>query len=68
MDHENQTQGGETSFPTLGVTVSPMPGRMMVFPPLWLFPHAGMPPRDQAKYILHAYLWYPTENDNPYPV
>jgi hypothetical protein len=64
----NEVQGGETTFPTLGVTLKPMPGRMSIFPPLWLFPHAGMPPRNTAKYILHTYLWYPAETENPYPV
>jgi hypothetical protein len=58
----NDPGGGETVFPGLDISVPPAPGRMAVFPPLWLFPHAGMPPRDRAKYILHAYLWYPPGN------
>jgi prolyl 4-hydroxylase len=55
----NDPGGGETIFPGLDVCVAPAAGRLVVFPPLWLFPHAGMPPRDRAKYILHTYLWYP---------
>lgn len=55
----NQPGGGETVFPGLDVSVPPAPGRLVVFPPLWLFPHAGLPPRDRPKYILHSYLWYP---------
>jgi hypothetical protein len=55
----NDPGGGETVFPGLDLTVTPAPGRMLVFPPLWLFPHAGLPPRDRSKYILHRYLWYP---------
>ena len=55
----NDPGGGETVFPGLDVTVAPAPGRLVVFPPLWLFPHAGLPPRDRPKYILHSYLWYP---------
>ena len=55
----NEPGGGETVFPDLGLTVTPAPGRMVIFPPLWLFAHAGLPPRDRAKYILHRYLWYP---------
>lgn len=55
----NEPGGGETVFPTLDISVTPAPGRMVVFPPLWLFPHAGLPPRDQPKYILHRYLLYP---------
>jgi hypothetical protein len=55
----NDPGGGETVFPGLDLRVAPLPGRLVVFPPLWLFPHAGLPPRDRPKYILHAYLWYP---------
>jgi hypothetical protein len=55
----NDPGGGETIFPDLDLTVTPAPGRMVIFPPLWLFAHAGLPPRDRAKYILHRYLWYP---------
>jgi hypothetical protein len=65
----NEPGGGETVFPQLDVTVPPLPGRLVIFPPLWMFPHAGLPPRDRAKYILHSYLWYPPAvPDNPgYP-
>jgi prolyl 4-hydroxylase len=55
----NDPGGGETVFPGLDLQVTPAPGRMVIFPPLWLFPHAGLPPRDRPKYILHRYLWYP---------
>jgi prolyl 4-hydroxylase len=55
----NDCGGGETVFPGLDISVAPAPGRMLVFPPLWLFSHAGLPPRDRPKYILHRYLWYP---------
>jgi hypothetical protein len=60
----NDPGGGETIFPGLGITITPAPGRMVVFPPLWTFPHAGLPPRDRAKYILHRYLWYPPASEN----
>ena len=65
----NDPGGGETVFPGLDLTVPPAAGRMSVFPPLWLFPHAGLPPRDRPKYILHSYLWYPpAQPDKPsYP-
>ena len=55
----NDPGGGETVFPGLDVSVAPAPGRVVVFPPLWIFPHAGLPPRERAKYIVHGYLWYP---------
>ena len=54
----NAPGGGETVFPELGVVMPPEPGKLIMFPPLWTFPHAGLPPRDRPKYILHAYLWY----------
>ncbi len=60
----NDPGGGETIFPGLDVSVTPAPGRVVVFPPLWIFPHAGMPPRERAKYIVHGYLWYPPPDPN----
>ena len=56
--------GGETVFPELGVMMSPRPGNMMLFPPLWTFPHAGLPPRHRPKYILHSYLRYPPVSEH----
>ena len=55
----NAPEGGETIFPQLGLSIAPAPGRLLAFPPLWLFPHAGLPPRTRPKYILHTYLCYP---------
>jgi prolyl 4-hydroxylase len=55
----NDPGGGETIFSELSARITPAPGRLLIFPPLWLFPHAGLPPRDKPKYILHTYLWYP---------
>jgi hypothetical protein len=55
----NHVIGGETVFPALGLSVAPEVGKLIAFPPLWLFPHAGLPPREQPKYILHTYLCYP---------
>jgi hypothetical protein len=56
----NTPAGGETVFPELGLSVVPEPGKFIAFPPLWLFPHAGLPPKAQPKYILHTYLCYPS--------
>jgi hypothetical protein len=55
----NTPAGGETVFPTLNISVAPEPGKLLAFPPLWLFPHAGRPPTSSPKYILHTYLCYP---------
>jgi prolyl 4-hydroxylase len=58
MIYLNSVEGGETVFPSLDLRVAPEVGKLLAFPPLWLFPHQGLPPRDQPKYILHAYLCY----------
>lgn len=50
--------GGETSFPDIGVDIAPKEGRLVVFPPYWMFQHAGLPPRKGSKYILSTYLLY----------
>lgn len=48
--------GGETVFDDL--IIKPKTGRMVVFPPLWMFPHVGNPPVSNSKYILSTYLHY----------
>jgi prolyl 4-hydroxylase len=55
----NTPLGGETVFPNLNISIAPEPGKLLAFPPIWLFPHAGLPPKSSAKYILHTYLCYP---------
>ena len=52
-------QGGETLFPLLDLRVAPRRGRLLVFPPYWMFPHAGLPSPKQDKYILSTYLRFP---------
>jgi hypothetical protein len=49
-------EGGETIFDAL--SIKPKSGRMLVFPPLWMFPHKGNPPISNSKYILSTYLHY----------
>jgi hypothetical protein len=53
--------GGETEFCDLGVRVSARAGRLLVFPPYWMYQHAGLPPRSNDKYILSTYLLFPTD-------
>jgi len=55
--------GGETVFPDLshdGSTriVKPLQGTLLMFPPLWMFPHAGTKPISETKYIIGTYLHY----------
>ena len=53
------TEGGETEFLNPPVVVPPKAGSVMVFPPFWMFPHAGRTPRSNDKYVLGTYLHYP---------
>lgn len=48
--------GGETTFKDF--SVKPKKGSLLVFPPLWMFPHKGQPPMSGPKYLLHTYLHY----------
>lgn len=50
--------GGETEFPDCGVKVAPRAGRMLVFPPYWMFQHLAHPPVSGDKYIISTYLLY----------
>jgi len=49
-------EGGETVFD--GLTVKPETGKLVVFPPLWMFPHSGNMPISNTKYIVSTYLHY----------
>lgn len=55
--------GGETMFndridSAINLTVKPKTGRIVIFPPLWMYPHKGMPPLSGSKYILSTYCHY----------
>ena len=54
----NVDVGGETTFPDLGVTIAPRAGRLLIFPPYWMYQHAGLPPRSGDKYIISTYALY----------
>jgi prolyl 4-hydroxylase len=57
-------QGGETRFPQLDVTVPARAGRLLMFPPYWMYQHQGLPPISGDKYILSTYLLF-TDPSNP---
>lgn len=48
--------GGDTVFKDMSVT--PKKGKLIIFPPLWMYPHKGEPPIGGPKYIMSAYLHY----------
>ena len=51
-------EGGETEFPDLGIKIQARTGRLLMFPPYWMFQHAGLPPRSNDKYIVSTYLMF----------
>lgn len=53
--------GGETEFCDLGIKVSARAGRLLMFPPYWMYQHAGLPPISNDKYILSTYLLFPPD-------
>ena len=48
--------GGQTIFKD--VQIQPKQGTLIMFPPLWMFPHKGESPISGPKYIMSAYLHY----------
>lgn len=51
-------EGGETRFPQLDLAVEARCGRLLVFPPYWMYQHEGVAPRSGDKYILSTYLLF----------
>ena len=49
-------KGGNTEFDE--TLINPRKGDILVFPPMWMFPHAGLPVISGAKYIMSSYLHY----------
>lgn len=50
--------GGETVFCDHDIKVAPHTGRLLMFPPYWMYQHAGLPPLSGDKYILSTYLMF----------
>ena len=50
------TEGGATTFD--GMTIKPKRGSVLVFPPLWMFPHSGKETYSDSKFIMSTYLHY----------
>jgi len=51
-------EGGETRFPQLGLSVKPAAGRLLMFPPYWMYQHEGLAPHSGDKFILSTYLLF----------
>jgi len=54
----NNGVSGETSFDDLGIVVPRSAGSVLVFPPMWTYPHTGRVPEMDPKYIIGSYLHY----------
>lgn len=52
----NVKQGGETSFPLHGIDVTPMAGRVCLFPATWTHPHQANVPFSEDKYIISTFI------------
>lgn len=55
--------GGETLFnenlqELTNLSVKPKQGRMVMFPPMWMYPHKGCKPISNPKYIISTYCHY----------
>lgn len=50
--------GGETAFVDLDIEVQPRAGRLLMFPPQWMYQHVGRPPLSGDKYILSTYFLF----------
>jgi prolyl 4-hydroxylase len=50
--------GGETAFVDIDMKVAPRAGRLLMFPPYWMYQHAGLPPVSNDKYIISTYLMF----------
>lgn len=51
-------RGGTTRFPQLGVEVEARAGRLLMFPPYWMYQHEGLAPQSSDKFILSTYLLF----------
>ena len=50
--------GGNTLFPLHDLNIQPVSGRVVVFPPTWEYPHQGLSPKSNPKYIMSTYIHY----------
>jgi hypothetical protein len=59
----NSGEDGGTHFPLLNVVTPRKQGSLLMFPPLWTYPHAGLMPKQGRKYIIGSYLHYLRSED-----
>ena len=49
---------GDTVFSRHGLNIRPVSGKVIIFPPTWDYPHTGLPPKSNSKYIMSTYIHY----------
>tara|TARA_B100000609_G_scaffold186553_1_gene171300 strand:- start:376 stop:900 length:525 start_codon:yes stop_codon:yes gene_type:complete len=49
---------GNTLFPLHKLNIKPISGRVVIFPPTWEYPHQGLAPKNNPKYIMSTYVHY----------
>lgn len=59
-------EGGQTRFVDLDMEVQARAGRLLMFPPYWMYQHAGLAPVSGDKYIISTYLEF-TAGPQPGP-
>ena len=48
-------EGGETEF-AYGQKIKPETGKILLFPAVWTYPHRGLPPKNNDKYIITTFV------------
>ena len=54
----DDNEGGATTMDGLGLKVECKKGRLLMFPPLWMWPHSGTLPIGKPKYTIATSLHY----------
>tara|TARA_Y100000389_G_scaffold40255_1_gene34809 strand:- start:3954 stop:4532 length:579 start_codon:yes stop_codon:yes gene_type:complete len=49
-------EGGETEFPSQGITIKAKVGRVVMFPPFFTHPHKGNTPLSGNKYVINSFF------------
>jgi len=50
--------GGDTIITNMNMHFQAIKGNLLMFPPFWMYPHAGAPVLKGDKYLLSSYLHY----------
>jgi len=54
----NNEAGTKFYTPEGNLTYEAKCGNILVFPPMWMFPHEGLMPTENKKYIMSTYYHY----------